>query len=172
MGKNTIKPEAAVTAATANNVSNLVERVSQANKILVDAISPSDNTPFEIDAEERGQILSALEKVIIEAESAKEVLRGGSADAHRRELAEIGDRVRNDLSGREIQVLPMVAMGFANKEIGDALGVTQSCIDAHRANISRKIHAIIGHQPTTMDVCRCAHLAGTLTHDEWMAGLK
>ena len=46
-----------------------------------------------------------------------------------------------DLTLRERQILSMVAQGFANKEIGERLGVSVKTVDNHRTNLMRKVGA-------------------------------
>lgn len=45
----------------------------------------------------------------------------------------------DDLSGREIEVLRLVARGLANKQIGRALGISESTVKVHVGNIFRRI---------------------------------
>lgn len=43
------------------------------------------------------------------------------------------------LSEREIEILKLIAEGFSNKEIGEQLHLSFRTIDAHRANLMRKL---------------------------------
>ncbi|MFK7972176.1 MAG: response regulator [Bacteroidia bacterium] len=43
------------------------------------------------------------------------------------------------LSAREVEVLTLIAEGFSNKEIGENLFLSARTIDAHRANIMKKL---------------------------------
>jgi DNA-binding CsgD family transcriptional regulator len=45
---------------------------------------------------------------------------------------------RHELSGRELEVLKRVALGFTNKEIGDQLFISAHTVISHRKNISEK----------------------------------
>ncbi|MEL6202125.1 MAG: response regulator transcription factor [Pseudomonadota bacterium] len=44
-----------------------------------------------------------------------------------------------DLTPRERQILSLVARGYANREIGERLGVSAKTIDNHRTNLMRKL---------------------------------
>ena len=45
----------------------------------------------------------------------------------------------SDLSGREIEVIRLVADGQSNKEVGDALGLSALTVKSHLARIARKL---------------------------------
>lgn len=51
-----------------------------------------------------------------------------------------GDPERG-LSGREVQVLERVALGHANREIGDGLSISEGTVKNHLKNIARKLDA-------------------------------
>ncbi len=57
-------------------------------------------------------------------------LRGGTAP---------GDGGVSELSGREVEVLRLVADGRSNKEIGDRLGLSALTVKSHLARIARKL---------------------------------
>lgn len=44
-----------------------------------------------------------------------------------------------DLTPRERQILSLISRGYANREIGDRLGVSAKTIDNHRTNLMRKL---------------------------------
>ena len=48
-------------------------------------------------------------------------------------------RASSELSGREIEVLRLVADGQSNKEIGDQLGLSALTVKSHLARIARKL---------------------------------
>lgn len=50
----------------------------------------------------------------------------------------------NTLSKREKEVLPLVALGYSNKEISEKLFISTKTVEAHKANITRKLH-LHGH---------------------------
>ena len=47
---------------------------------------------------------------------------------------------RRDLSGRELEVLEMLAKGLTNKQIASALAISSHTVRCHVANISAKLH--------------------------------
>lgn len=61
-----------------------------------------------------------------------EQLRGAGPDA---------DPITHELSPREIEVVKLLAEGLNNREIGEVLGLSPKTIEAHRANILRKMGA-------------------------------
>lgn len=54
-------------------------------------------------------------------------------------LAESGKTVETDLTPRERQILKLLAEGKANKEVASALGLSIKTVEAHRANLMRKL---------------------------------
>ncbi len=46
----------------------------------------------------------------------------------------------NALSKREKEVFPLVALGYSNKEISEKLFISTKTVEAHKANITRKLH--------------------------------
>ena len=55
-------------------------------------------------------------------------------------IAHINERI-DRLSGRERQIIEMISTGKLNKEIAYELLISISTVEAHRANIMRKMHA-------------------------------
>ena len=55
-------------------------------------------------------------------------LRGGTVDTG-----------VSELSGREVEVLNLVAGGQSNKQIGDTLGLSALTVKSHLARIARKL---------------------------------
>ena len=51
----------------------------------------------------------------------------------------VGDGGTGELSGREIEVLRLVADGRSNKEIGETLGLSALTVKSHLARIARKL---------------------------------
>ncbi|MBZ5595299.1 MAG: response regulator transcription factor [Acidobacteriia bacterium] len=54
-------------------------------------------------------------------------------------LAESGKTLENNLTPRERQILKLLAEGRANKEVATALGLSIKTVEAHRANLMRKL---------------------------------
>jgi DNA-binding NarL/FixJ family response regulator len=48
---------------------------------------------------------------------------------------------RSALSGREIEVLQLVAGGMRNKEVAGRLGISEATVNAHMKHILEKLHA-------------------------------
>ena len=48
------------------------------------------------------------------------------------------DKENGDLSGREREVLKLLAEGYSNKEIADMLAISVKTVETHRANIMKK----------------------------------
>ncbi len=46
----------------------------------------------------------------------------------------------NGLSKREKEVFPLIALGYSNKEISQKMFISTKTVEAHKANISRKLH--------------------------------
>jgi DNA-binding CsgD family transcriptional regulator len=59
------------------------------------------------------------------------IRRGDAADA---DLAPVG------VTAREREIIQLVAEGHSNKEVASTLGISVKTIEAHRANIMRKLH--------------------------------
>jgi DNA-binding CsgD family transcriptional regulator len=49
------------------------------------------------------------------------------------------DGLASELSGREVEVLRLVADGQSNKEIGEQLGLSALTVKSHLARIARKL---------------------------------
>jgi DNA-binding NarL/FixJ family response regulator len=56
---------------------------------------------------------------------------------------------RTDISGREIEVLQLVAVGLRNKEIAHQLGITEATVNTHVQHILEKLHATDRTQAVT-----------------------
>jgi DNA-binding CsgD family transcriptional regulator len=64
-------------------------------------------------------------------------------DGSRHLFAEAGDggRVRPDLSRRELEILGLVALGMASREIADSLSISVATVNNHRQHILEKVGA-------------------------------
>ena len=67
-----------------------------------------------------------------------------------------GDR-KNEVSEREIEVLRLIALGYANKEIATQLDLSVKTVEAHKANAMRKMN-----MRGRIDIVRFAILQGWL----------
>jgi DNA-binding NarL/FixJ family response regulator len=68
--------------------------------------------------------------------------------------AQVGSKIaenlpRTDLSGREIEVLQLVAAGLRNKEVAYQLGITEATVNTHMKHILEKLHATDRTQAVT-----------------------
>jgi DNA-binding NarL/FixJ family response regulator len=54
-------------------------------------------------------------------------------------LAESGKPASNHLTPRERQILKLLAEGKANKVVANTLGLSIKTVEAHRANLMRKL---------------------------------
>ncbi len=93
----------------------------------------------------QGYLLKSASPVVV-ADGVRRVLDGGVyADPSVASLLAAGLRTSpasdgvSDLSGREIEVLRLVADGRSNKEIGDTLGLSALTVKSHLARIARKL---------------------------------
>ena len=93
----------------------------------------------------QGYLLKTASPVVV-ADGVRRVLGGGVyADPSVASLLASGlrtsqtDSAVNELSGREIEVLRLVADGRSNKEIGEELGLSALTVKSHLARIARKL---------------------------------
>lgn len=56
------------------------------------------------------------------------------------------------LTGRELEILRLIAHSYTNREIGDKLFISEFTVATHRRNLKRKLHA-----ETTADLVRFAY---------------
>ena len=68
-----------------------------------------------------------------------------------------GDEQAGSISGRELQILRFIALGYANKEIASRLNLSVKTVEAHKANAMRKLN-----MRGRIDIVRYAVLAGWL----------
>jgi DNA-binding NarL/FixJ family response regulator len=57
----------------------------------------------------------------------------------RSEAEDFGEAARVELTSREREILQLVAEGRSSKEVAGSLGITVKTVEAHRANIMRKL---------------------------------
>jgi two-component system response regulator NreC len=67
-----------------------------------------------------------------------------------------GDR-QNEMTGREAEILRLIAWGFSNKEIASRLALSVKTVEAHKANAMRKLN-----MRGRIDIVRYAILQGWL----------
>jgi DNA-binding CsgD family transcriptional regulator len=71
------------------------------------------------------------------------------------------------LTARELDVLPLIARGKSNKEIGVALGISETTVKAHLRNIFVKLNAVSRAEVVSVGV-RCGLIY--VTADSVVAG--
>lgn len=94
----------------------------------------------------QGYLLKSASPLVV-ADGVRRVLNGGVyADPAVASLLPVGLRGNNpaesgvtELSGREIEVLRLVADGQSNKQIGEELGLSALTVKSHLARIARKL---------------------------------
>lgn len=150
---------------------DMIDAVSQMNLEYYQSISPDDDTPGVVDTEEKIKLLSQWELLNIHMEALREKLMGGDAEPFAAELKRIGDEVREDLSGREVEVLQWLALGRSNMEVAKELHISSKTAEVHKTNIVKAITEILGRRPEAVDLSRCAFLAGRMGNREWLADL-
>lgn len=84
--------------------------------------------------------------------AALELNRG--ARARQADMVRLRDRV-SLLTPRERQVLPLLVMGYLNKQVAATLGITEVTVQIHRGRIMRKMAA-----PSFADLVRMCDLIG------------
>jgi DNA-binding NarL/FixJ family response regulator len=57
----------------------------------------------------------------------------------RREAEDVGEAPRVELTSREREIIQLVAEGRSSKEVAASLGISVKTVEAHRANIMRKL---------------------------------
>lgn len=65
------------------------------------------------------------------------VLNGNNSE---HKVAYENPMISNDLTDREVEILRMIAQGFSNKEIGQALFISHRTVDTHRTNLMKKLN--------------------------------
>lgn len=64
------------------------------------------------------------------------------------------ERIRSELSSRELDVLRLIAQGMSNKEIASSLGIAEGTVKAHMTNIFMKLGAADRTQAITIAMKR------------------
>jgi NarL family two-component system response regulator YdfI len=102
--------------------------------------SPSIEIHSAIQAASRGLLL-------LESELARELFSAHSVRPHEHEVTAL-----EQLTAREIEVLRMLAEGFANKEIASRLGISDHTVKFHISSILAKLGASTRTEAVTMGV--------------------
>ncbi|HKX28601.1 MAG TPA: response regulator transcription factor, partial [Blastocatellia bacterium] len=91
-----------------------------------------DVTPQELVATVRK---ASRQEATLHPQIAKQIMSG-----LRQERAETDDRPRTNLSGREIEVLRLIADGLSNAEIAERLFISEKTVKSHVSNVLGKLH--------------------------------
>lgn len=122
----------------------LQERLSQEQSDLpIIFITGYGDVPTSVRAMKAGAIeflTKPLDDAMLLAAIAEAVERSGTAMAAHSSQ----ERLREDyarLTGRERQVMTLIAAGLLNKQVGGELGISEITVKAHRGKVMRKMHA-------------------------------
>jgi DNA-binding NarL/FixJ family response regulator len=82
-------------------------------------------------------------------------VHGGKKYIPQEIAARLADRMmRTDLTPREIEILPMLAKGHTNKQIGKALGISENTVKNHVNSIIEKLEVSDRTQAATTAIQR------------------
>lgn len=96
--------------------------------------------PLDSSAEELLAAVRALhEGLIVGAPHMLEALLGRQPTVERREAVSLAEPLVEPLSGREAEVLQLLAQGLANKQIAAALGISEHTVKFHVSGIYAKL---------------------------------
>ncbi len=129
-------------------IRQVCERSSDIAFVVLTSVAGDEEIYRALEAGARGYLFKDMaRKELIQAIRA---VHGGK----RYIPAPVGSRIaenlpRTDLSGREIEVLQLVAVGMRNKEIAHQLGITEATINSHMKHILDKLHATDRTQAVT-----------------------
>lgn len=88
----------------------------------------------------RGEdLVSAIRAVLLGGVYIDPTLAGAVMAARRDSTAESAEEAFEQLTPREREILKLVAEGYSNKDIADALGIAVKTVMAHRANLMDKL---------------------------------
>jgi DNA-binding NarL/FixJ family response regulator len=122
----------------------IVSSGSSAQVVVLTSYSDSDRIVGALDAGAVGYLLKDAEPEDL-LEGVRAVARGESPihpKAARQLLTartEAGNRVTVDLTPREAEVLKLVRLGLANKQIGRRLGISERTVKAHLGRVFRQL---------------------------------
>jgi len=131
------KPEVKCIALTMHNEKGMIQRIisSGACGYILKNIDQED-------------LIEAIHKVYgggrFFSEEVTMALAGGGDGA--RQVHYRNQTLDHNLTGREIEILRLIAQGYSNKEIGDKLFISHRTVDTHRTNLMKKldVHNIAG----------------------------
>ena len=135
----------------------LQTRLSETTNIPVIFITGHGDIPSSVRAMKGGAmefLTKPLDHEVLTAaiREALELNRG--ARARQADMVRLRNRV-SLLTPRERQVLPLLVMGYLNKQVAATLGITEVTVQIHRGRIMRKMAA-----PSFADLVRMCDLIG------------
>jgi FixJ family two-component response regulator len=119
------------------------ELIAVRDQIPIIFITGHGDIPMSVRAMKAGAV-EFLTKPFRDQDLLDAIQNALASDRARREqersIADLRERLAS-LTERERQVMAILVQGQLNKQIGAALGTTESTVKAHRAQIMRKMHA-------------------------------
>ena len=119
------------------------ELLTASDQIPIIFITGHGDIPMSVRAMKAGAV-EFLTKPFRDQDLIDAIQNALASDRGRREqersIADLRERLAS-LTERERQVMAILVQGQLNKQIGAALGTTESTVKAHRAQIMRKMHA-------------------------------
>ena len=135
----------------------LQTRLSETTNIPVIFITGHGDIPSSVRAMKGGAIeflTKPLDHEVLTAAIRAALELNRNARARQADMVRLRNRV-SLLTPRERQVLPLLVMGYLNKQVAATLGITEVTVQIHRGRIMRKMAA-----PSFADLVRMCHLIG------------
>jgi DNA-binding NarL/FixJ family response regulator len=114
----------------------LIAMVSSAGVTARDCLSAGSDAAAAIDNVTRETFLSLVSRVL---DGASSVVAGFGAEAAALAVEQVNAGPISMLTKREREMLFLIGEGRSNKEIADALVLSVTTIETHRANLARKL---------------------------------
>lgn len=135
----------------------LQTRLSETTNIPVIFITGHGDIPSSVRAMKGGAIeflTKPLDHEVLTAAIRAALELNRNARARQADMVRLRNRV-SLLTPRERQVLPLLVMGYLNKQVAATLGITEVTVQIHRGRIMRKMAA-----PSFADLVRMCDLIG------------
>ena len=135
----------------------LQQRLSETTNLPVIFITGHGDIPSSVRAMKGGAIeflTKPLDHEVLTAAIRAALELNRNARARQADMVRLRNRV-SLLTPRERQVLPLLVMGYLNKQVAATLGITEVTVQIHRGRIMRKMAA-----PSFADLVRMCDLIG------------